>query len=251
MDAMTEPEDARPADAVPPPCGANDEPPLSEPAKTRKPSRTRRIRRPQAPRPPRGLAKTVYLSGTALVVVCSTVAAFSRWDSVTWSYAWDLACAGAFIGLVSGIARIVLAFRDGSDVTFSLFISLITWVMAAIFGLSMSSTLHDLALAAAATEHVTATVTDCSPGDGDSAPQCTYHWTIDGHAYTQTARALKALPDGDSVTVWIDPAHPAGPVIDDHNATPWSLVGASIFGGVLVLVGLPMLYAEEFVRDDD
>lgn len=269
---VIEPEDARPADAVPP-HAAEDEVPAEdpqppEPPKQRKRPKQWRQRKPpkirrrtRVPWRPYGIAKAVYLSGTVIVVLSSTVAGFSRWDSVTWSYAWDGVWAGACIGVLGGIVRIVVGPawtewnsvgpRDRSDLAFSMWASVATWAVAAIFAWSMSSTLHDMALSAAATKQVTATVTACDKGDGDDSPQCTYHWTVDGHAYVQTALAEQAWPDGHAVTVWIDPKNPSGPVIDVHGGTPWALVGAAIFGGVLALIAMPAVFADEFLRDDD
>lgn len=223
-------------------------------------SRTSAVRRQRIPWWPQGFARTAYFSGTTLVVGSAATAAFSRWNGGVWSDAWHLLYIGAGVGLFGWIMRIAagpaqieggsVSPRTRLDLTFPLCISLLTWVVAAIFAWSMGSTLHDRALVAAATRQTSATVTDCRPADGDSDPQCTYHWTVDGHAYTQTATATRAWPDGRTVTVWIDPANPGGPVIDDPSQSFWSLVFPAVFG-FAALIGLPMVFAEEFVRDDD
>jgi hypothetical protein len=167
---------------------------------------------------------------TTTLMVALAVAGFAGWGTPTAAAGWTVAAWAAGAALLFGLLRAVLgAHSQYLDV---LALSILVWVCAAVLTFSLSYFLYAHALDDHATLRVSASVTDCVD-QGDAGNECSYHWTVDGHAYSSRDSATRRWPDGHRVTVRIDPAHPSRPAL--VSRAYW----AAWIGIVIGLVGMP------------
>ncbi|TQF01293.1 hypothetical protein E6W39_02390 [Kitasatospora acidiphila] len=158
-------------------------------------------------------ARAAMHTGTGVVVVALAVAAFAGRGTPVAHGAWTTAAGAGAVGVLAGLLRTALGScrpaRRHGDLFGSLLCAVLIWVFAATFAFSWSYFWYARALDRHATLKVTATLSHCV--DGGDGNLCTYHWLVDGRAYSSRDAAAQAWPDGHRVTVRIDPAHPGHP----------------------------------------
>ncbi|WP_280694244.1 DUF3592 domain-containing protein [Kitasatospora sp. GAS204B] len=157
--------------------------------------------------------RTFQRLACAAVLVGAAVTAFAPWGSDPWFAGWVGASIAAGLAALAAPVRVVLSQgRQLGAAAGALFNTALSTVLlclfAGLFAFALSGLFHEQDRDRHATLRVPATVTDCQ-SDSDSSTACTYHWLVDGRAYSTRDGAADQWPDGHQVSVRIDPAHPA------------------------------------------
>lgn len=201
----------------------------------------------------RGATRLIMYAGSGVVAVSALIEAFLPWAGGLSRGVWTFAIVVGAISVTGAVARIVLGPGGGDrlmarqDVAGVLLFATMAVAGAVLIGLTASRLFHDRALDHSATRTVTATVSDCRSG-GDGDPTCTYHWTFNGVAHTQTDDATRQWPNGHETTVRINPSRPNDAAIIDPNY--WLSYFLIAVGTLVLAVGALSVWAEEAFGDD-